>query len=153
MTQQDIHPDPTKTSPGADADEQPLAHQWFGGADEPHQGSAPTTSIPTQSPTGAEQAGPSAPSAPTGEATPAPRTFPSDGFGSPEADQQRTDWYGTPATGGTGLGLAIVAAIVSAHHGTVGVRPTPGGGATFVLELPQHAHSDATASLDDEEVD
>ena len=30
---------------------------------------------------------------------------------------------------------------------------TPGGGATFVLELPQHAHSDATASLDDEEVD
>ncbi len=57
------------------------------------------------------------------------------------------------ATGGTGLGLAIVAAIVSAHHGTVGVLPTPGGGATFVLQLPQHAHSDATASLDDEEVD
>jgi two-component system OmpR family sensor kinase len=57
------------------------------------------------------------------------------------------------AAGGTGLGLAIVAAIVSAHHGTVGVRPTPGGGATFVLELPQHAHSDATASLDDVEVE
>ncbi len=57
------------------------------------------------------------------------------------------------SSGGTGLGLAIVAAIVSAHHGSVGVRATPGGGATFVLELPQHAHSDATASLDDEEVD
>ena len=57
------------------------------------------------------------------------------------------------SSGGTGLGLAIVAAIVSAHHGSVGVSQTPGGGATFVLELPQHAHSDATASLDDEEVD
>jgi two-component system OmpR family sensor kinase len=60
---------------------------------------------------------------------------------------------GTGATGGTGLGLAIVAAIVSAHHGSVGVSATPGGGATFTLELPQHAHSDATAALDDEEVD
>ncbi len=38
--------------------------------------------------------------------------------------------------GGTGLGLAIVAAIVAAHHGRVGVTQTPGGGATFVLELP-----------------
>ena len=59
----------------------------------------------------------------------------------------------TGASGGTGLGLAIVAAIVSAHHGSVGVTPTPGGGATFALELPQHAHSDATASLDDEDGD
>ena len=38
--------------------------------------------------------------------------------------------------GGTGLGLAIVAAIVAAHDGRVGVTQTPGGGATFVLELP-----------------
>ena len=38
--------------------------------------------------------------------------------------------------GGTGLGLAIVAAIVAAHHGRVGVTQTPGGGATFILELP-----------------
>jgi two-component system OmpR family sensor kinase len=60
---------------------------------------------------------------------------------------------GTGGTGGTGLGLAIVAAIVSAHHGSVGVSKTPGGGATFVVELPQHAHSDATASLDDVEVE
>ena len=102
MTQQDIHPDPTRTSPNADAHEQPPAHQWFGGADERHQGPAPTTGIPTQSPQ--EQAGPTAPSAPAGEATPTPtpRAFPSYGFGSPDADQQRTDWYGTPATGGTG---------------------------------------------------
>jgi two-component system, OmpR family, sensor kinase len=38
--------------------------------------------------------------------------------------------------GGNGLGLAIVAAIVNAHHGQVGVATTPGGGATFVVELP-----------------
>jgi two-component system OmpR family sensor kinase len=38
--------------------------------------------------------------------------------------------------GGNGLGLAIVAAIVSAHGGQVGVAPTPGGGATFVVDLP-----------------
>jgi two-component system OmpR family sensor kinase len=38
--------------------------------------------------------------------------------------------------GGNGLGLAIVAAIVSAHDGHVGVAATPGGGATFVVDLP-----------------
>jgi len=38
--------------------------------------------------------------------------------------------------GGNGLGLAIVAAIVGAHHGQVGVAATPGGGATFVIDLP-----------------
>lgn len=38
--------------------------------------------------------------------------------------------------GGTGLGLAIVAAIVARHGGTVRHVPTPGGGATFRVELP-----------------
>jgi len=38
--------------------------------------------------------------------------------------------------GGNGLGLAIVAAIVGAHAGQVGVAATPGGGATFVVDLP-----------------
>ena len=38
--------------------------------------------------------------------------------------------------GGNGLGLAIVAAIVSAHGGRVGVAATPGGGATFIVDLP-----------------
>lgn len=38
---------------------------------------------------------------------------------------------------GTGLGLAIVAAIVEAHHGQVAVEQTPGGGAAFVVDLPQ----------------
>ncbi|MHB1474583.1 MAG: sensor histidine kinase [Dermatophilaceae bacterium] len=47
--------------------------------------------------------------------------------------------------GGNGLGLAIVAAIVNAHGGRVGVAATPGGGATFIVDLPtansQSAHS------------
>ncbi|MBM6403245.1 HAMP domain-containing histidine kinase [Phycicoccus sp. CSK15P-2] len=44
-------------------------------------------------------------------------------------------------SGGSGLGLAIVAAIVAAHHGRVGVAPTPGGGATFVVRFAQPAPS------------
>lgn len=39
-------------------------------------------------------------------------------------------------TGGSGLGLAITAAIVHAHGGTIRAEDTPGGGATFVIELP-----------------
>lgn len=37
--------------------------------------------------------------------------------------------------GGAGLGLSIAATIVQQHHGTIGVRETPGGGATFWIEL------------------
>lgn len=37
---------------------------------------------------------------------------------------------------GLGLGLTIVKAIVEAHAGRVGVRSTPGAGATFRVELP-----------------
>jgi len=40
------------------------------------------------------------------------------------------------ARGGAGLGLAIVAAIVASHHGRITHLPTPGGGATFQVELP-----------------
>ena len=48
---------------------------------------------------------------------------------------------GRTGGGGSGLGLAIVAAIVAQHHGRVGVAPTPGGGATFVVRLPQDSPS------------
>jgi two-component system OmpR family sensor kinase len=39
-------------------------------------------------------------------------------------------------SGGTGLGLSIVARVVAAHGGAVRVTETPGGGATFRVELP-----------------
>jgi two-component system, OmpR family, sensor kinase len=48
------------------------------------------------------------------------------------ADSARTRASG----GGSGLGLSIVAALVAAHHGTVKVTDTPGGGATFTVNLP-----------------
>jgi two-component system OmpR family sensor kinase len=48
---------------------------------------------------------------------------------------------GRGAGGGSGLGLAIVAAIVAQHHGRVGVAQTSGGGATFVVRLPQQTPS------------
>ena len=38
---------------------------------------------------------------------------------------------------GSGLGLALVKRIVEAHQGTVAVRQTPGGGATFVVRWPK----------------
>ena len=38
--------------------------------------------------------------------------------------------------GGSGLGLAIVTAIVAAHHGDLALSQTPGGGATFSVQLP-----------------
>ncbi len=52
------------------------------------------------------------------------------------ADTSRSRGHG----GGNGLGLAIVSAIVAAHHGSVWVEETPGGGATFVVELPVRPH-------------
>jgi two-component system OmpR family sensor kinase len=48
----------------------------------------------------------------------------------------RADTSRTRDTGGSGLGLAIVSAIVAAHHGDVEVVETPGGGATFRVQLP-----------------
>jgi two-component system OmpR family sensor kinase len=38
--------------------------------------------------------------------------------------------------GGSGLGLSISAAVVTAHGGSISVDDTPGGGATFRVELP-----------------
>jgi len=48
----------------------------------------------------------------------------------------RADTSRARETGGSGLGLSIVASIVDALHGTVAVRDTPGGGATFRVSLP-----------------
>lgn len=48
----------------------------------------------------------------------------------------RADTSRNRETGGSGLGLAIVKSIVDAHHGTVSIHETPGGGATFRVDLP-----------------
>ena len=43
---------------------------------------------------------------------------------------------GAPDSTGSGLGLAIARALVTAHDGTIRVVDTPGGGATFVVNIP-----------------
>jgi signal transduction histidine kinase len=47
--------------------------------------------------------------------------------------------YHTSKPDGTGLGLTLVRQTVEAHGGTIRVRETPGGGATFELWLPRTA--------------
>ena len=44
--------------------------------------------------------------------------------------------HGKRTVGGSGLGLAIVEAIAKAHGGACTVTDTPGGGATFTIEVP-----------------
>jgi PAS domain S-box-containing protein len=51
-----------------------------------------------------------------------------------------------PAGRGTGLGLFIVHEIVRRAGGDIRVTDTPGGGATFVIDLPSCAPSDAPAA-------
>ena len=48
----------------------------------------------------------------------------------------RADSSRNRETGGSGLGLSIVKSIVEAHHGRISVHETPGGGATFRVDLP-----------------
>ncbi|GAA3213271.1 HAMP domain-containing sensor histidine kinase [Microbacterium terregens] len=59
----------------------------------------------------------------------------------------RADTSRARETGGTGLGLSIVASIVEALHGTVSVRDTPGGGATFRVGIPLAGDRDAEEHL------
>lgn len=49
---------------------------------------------------------------------------------------ERAEGVKKTAIGGTGLGLSLVKELVVAHDGSVEVRDTPGGGATFHIELP-----------------
>ncbi|MBP6684356.1 MAG: HAMP domain-containing histidine kinase [Leucobacter sp.] len=62
----------------------------------------------------------------------------------------RADSSRNRETGGSGLGLAIVKSIVEAHNGTVTVRDTEGGGATFRVDLPsappEQAETDEAAA-------
>ncbi len=45
------------------------------------------------------------------------------------------DPYFTGKTGGTGLGLALVKQTIEMHGGTIRLEETPGGGATFVIQM------------------
>ncbi|MGC4121197.1 MAG: PAS domain-containing protein [Myxococcales bacterium] len=60
-----------------------------------------------------------------------------DGAGVPAdiADRIFAPFFTTRATG-TGLGLTVALRVAEAHRGTVRHTPTPGGGATFTLEIP-----------------
>jgi two-component system OmpR family sensor kinase len=65
------------------------------------------------------------------------------GAGLPDGDPERLFepfYRADPARsrdrGGTGLGLSIAARVVAAHGGSIQVSSTPGGGATFRVELP-----------------
>ena len=48
---------------------------------------------------------------------------------------------GPADSSGSGLGLAIARAFVDAHDGTIEVETTPGGGANFVVTLPEASPS------------
>ena len=71
------------------------------------------------------------------------------GPGVPEAERRRIfePYYRLRKShdhhSGTGLGLAISRGFVEAHGGNLLVEPTPGGGATFIVELPQARKSAA----------
>jgi len=53
----------------------------------------------------------------------------------PELEGRIFDPYCTGKAGGTGLGLALAKQTVEHHEGSIAVEPTPGGGATFLIEL------------------
>lgn len=66
------------------------------------------------------------------------------GPGIPEDQRERVferftqlDQSDTRSRGGTGLGLSIVKSLVEVMRGSVRIESTEGGGATFVIELPQ----------------
>jgi signal transduction histidine kinase len=57
------------------------------------------------------------------------------GLTNEETERLFTPYY-TTKQHGTGLGLAIAQSVIADHHGTITVHSTPGGGATFHIELP-----------------
>ena len=75
-------------------------------------------------------------------------TVTDDGAGVPAdiADRIFHPFFTTRATG-TGLGLAVVQRIVRAHGGVLSHHETPGGGATFEMDLPLRHPSEPPEAL------
>lgn len=57
----------------------------------------------------------------------------------PDVEPRLFSPFVTSRATGTGLGLAVVKRIAEAHGGGVSHGPTPGGGATFSMDLPRSA--------------
>jgi two-component system sensor histidine kinase KdpD len=57
-----------------------------------------------------------------------------------EADREFLPFRTGEASSSSGLGLAISQAIIQAHGGGISVERTPGGGATFVFDIPTAAN-------------
>jgi PAS domain S-box-containing protein len=57
----------------------------------------------------------------------------------PDQQQRIFEPYFSTKSDGTGLGLAVCHSVVARHGGWLGVRSTPGEGATFLIELPAAA--------------
>jgi signal transduction histidine kinase len=75
--------------------------------------------------------------------------FEDDGPGIPPEVQDRIfePFFTTKPVGqGTGLGLSLSHGIIERHGGRMQVSSAPGGGATFVIELPREARLDAASS-------
>ncbi|ATB33417.1 sensor histidine kinase [Melittangium boletus] len=64
------------------------------------------------------------------------------GIGIPEVDRHRVFERFERAVpvrhyGGLGLGLWVMRQVIEAHHGSILIQETPGGGATFLVRLPR----------------
>ncbi len=63
-----------------------------------------------------------------------------------ERDEVFTEFRSDRSEGGSGLGLAIVRSLAEAQGGTVRCEETDGGGATFVVHLPDRATPEPRAA-------
>jgi len=77
------------------------------------------------------------------------------GEGVLEADRQlifEPFWRKSEGSSGAGLGLAIVKELVEFHDGTIAMKETKGGGATFIVDLSRRvAHESSNAVARSEE--